>query len=257
MELNGDWIAELRSRTAEIGAADSFNDATNSLEKFAHSIGFPMIGWAPNVSRPVFDQTMDDFMRRQGWPDDILSLWWDKTLMMKIPLYIRCRSTSMPFLTVLKKGQEGIGADGRWMQERMLEMGLHTLITVPIHMPLGGVAKITFAGKKSCEHAQLVVSLAKPELVSVGHLFIDAYKRKRAIREKTDQEMITLTPKEWECLRLSAQGHRVREIAEVLEVKPSTIRFHLQNITNKLRAPTHINAVAIATQLGLIDSILE
>ena len=257
MKIDENWLRQLRNLAAEIGRAPTLEAATHRLEEFSDHLGFSMIGWAPNISRPIFDKDMDDFMRKQGWSDDVLKVWWDKSLMLKTPLYIRCRSTNIPFVTILDEDEQSISPDGRRLQEHMMQLGLRSLLTTPVHLPLGGVAKITFAGRHPPELAEKILNAATPELISAAHLLMMVYRKRRSARGKAEQTRVELTPKEWECLRLSAQGFRVRDISRILEVKPSTTRFHLQNVSSKLDATTLANAVAIATQLGLLDSILE
>ena len=64
-----------------------------------------------------------------------------------------------------------------------------------------------------------------------------------------------LTTKEWESLRLTAQGHREAAVAAVMGIRPSTVRYHLRNVEVKLDATTRTHAVAKAAQLGLLGPI--
>ena len=62
-----------------------------------------------------------------------------------------------------------------------------------------------------------------------------------------------LTPREAEVLSLLAEGLRNDRIAEVLNVSEVTVRTHLRNAREKLKAPTREAALVRALQLNLIS----
>jgi PAS domain S-box-containing protein len=62
-----------------------------------------------------------------------------------------------------------------------------------------------------------------------------------------------LTRREREILRLAADGHSTRELAELLVVSPSTVKTHLHNIYRKLGVRDRAGAVARALRTSVID----
>ncbi len=60
-----------------------------------------------------------------------------------------------------------------------------------------------------------------------------------------------LTYREREVLRLVADGHTDRMVAEILVISPRTVNRHLSNIFNKLDVPGRAAAVACAIRQGL------
>jgi DNA-binding NarL/FixJ family response regulator len=62
-----------------------------------------------------------------------------------------------------------------------------------------------------------------------------------------------LTPREAEVLRLMAEGHVNRAIAEQLSVSVDTVRTHVQNLLSKLGAHSRLEAVAEARRRGFLD----
>jgi DNA-binding CsgD family transcriptional regulator len=64
-----------------------------------------------------------------------------------------------------------------------------------------------------------------------------------------------LTPREETILAHVSSGRSNKEIARVLGVTPETIKTHLKRIFRKLSAGTRAQAVARATDLGLLDPI--
>jgi LuxR family maltose regulon positive regulatory protein len=62
-----------------------------------------------------------------------------------------------------------------------------------------------------------------------------------------------LSKREYEVLRLIADGSSNREIAEILIVSLGTVKKHLNNIFGKLGVTTRTQAVAQARNLDLLS----
>jgi DNA-binding NarL/FixJ family response regulator len=75
-------------------------------------------------------------------------------------------------------------------------------------------------------------------------------KRRREIEQGAllDQH----TAREMDTLRLMAQGCDTKAIADRLVVSTTTVRTHVQNVLTKLGAHSRLEAVARATELGLL-----
>lgn len=63
---------------------------------------------------------------------------------------------------------------------------------------------------------------------------------------------LNLTRREQEVLRLVAEGHTDREVAEILVISPRTVNRHLSNMYIKLDVPGRAGAVAFAIRQGLV-----
>jgi DNA-binding NarL/FixJ family response regulator len=70
------------------------------------------------------------------------------------------------------------------------------------------------------------------------------------IAEHLGQE--DLTSRELQVLRLLCDGHRNKEIANVLSIAETTVNFHIKNLVEKLGAKDRTHAVTIAVKRGLI-----
>jgi DNA-binding CsgD family transcriptional regulator len=64
--------------------------------------------------------------------------------------------------------------------------------------------------------------------------------------------MASLSGREREVLRLSADGRTVGEIADAMQISERTVTFHVNNAVGKLQARNKIHAVALAVRLGLL-----
>jgi DNA-binding NarL/FixJ family response regulator len=61
-----------------------------------------------------------------------------------------------------------------------------------------------------------------------------------------------LTPREYEVLRLLAEGKTNGEMAYILGISLSTVKFHIENIIGKLGASDRTQAAVRAIELGLL-----
>mgnify|MGYP000754778409 FL=1 len=61
-----------------------------------------------------------------------------------------------------------------------------------------------------------------------------------------------LTPREQDVLKLLAEGLPNKGVASRLEVSEHTVKFHVNSIMGKLNAQSRIEAVILATRLGLL-----
>lgn len=61
-----------------------------------------------------------------------------------------------------------------------------------------------------------------------------------------------LTPRELDVLKLLAEGHRNREIADTLGLAEPTVKIHVNNLLRKLEAKDRTEAAVIALKRGLI-----
>jgi DNA-binding CsgD family transcriptional regulator len=75
---------------------------------------------------------------------------------------------------------------------------------------------------------------------------------KHAVAERGYHLDLSLTRRELEVLRLVAEGHTDREVAEILVISPRTINRHLSNIYLRLDVPGRASAVAYAIRHGLV-----
>jgi predicted ATPase/DNA-binding CsgD family transcriptional regulator len=70
--------------------------------------------------------------------------------------------------------------------------------------------------------------------------------------EQPSQHPSPLSEREGEVLRLVAQGLSSKAIGRRLSISPSTVNYHLTSVFHKLGVDTRAQAVAVATQRGLL-----
>jgi DNA-binding NarL/FixJ family response regulator len=70
------------------------------------------------------------------------------------------------------------------------------------------------------------------------------------LAERLSEEHLTV--RELEVLRLIRDGHRNKQIADVLCIAETTVNFHVKNLVDKLHANDRTHAVTLAVRRGLL-----
>jgi LuxR family quorum sensing-dependent transcriptional regulator len=71
-------------------------------------------------------------------------------------------------------------------------------------------------------------------------------------RDWEDDDLPALSSRERDCLSYTADGLRDREIAALLAISETTVRFHIDNARKKLGAANRVQAIAKLARLGLL-----
>lgn len=215
----------------------------------------PRVYWVPDVSH--LDQTeWESFAIQAGWPQSFLEDFRGRQYILRSRLAIRCRIEQLPFASTTEYdlNQAKPDREDRTMLRGFTDLGILTLITVPVHLPRAQVSIVGWGGPIPFAAAQEFVSRWQAELMVIGQYFANRMEARYAtLREPKD--LPRLTKREQESLRLLASGLQVPDIARLMEVSRTTARFHLDNAREKLGAASQPHAVALAAQLGLLGTI--
>jgi DNA-binding NarL/FixJ family response regulator len=71
--------------------------------------------------------------------------------------------------------------------------------------------------------------------------------------EEGDAAGDVLTPRELEILKLIAEAHTTKEIAELLVISPKTVERHRANILDKLGMRDRVELTRYAIRRGLVE----
>ncbi len=134
-------------------------------------------------------------------------------------------------------------------QDHCKVMGIRSGLTIPLHGPGSQI-----------DIANFVKCYKNPEnKESAAFLFSIAHQTRVRFTEltegppKIDVRPVTLTGREFECLKWIRDGKTNSEIAEILGISNKTVEFHLSNAMVKLGANNRIMALIHAIQLGILD----
>lgn len=106
-------------------------------------------------------------------------------------------------------------------------------------------------------------SCSKPEIVNAIHSLsrnnrffcnrvLDVVIATDNDKEEVNCDPTSLSPREYEVLRLITKGHKTAEIAEKLHVSVHTINSHRKNILRKLNLKSPAELIVYAMETGLV-----
>jgi NarL family two-component system response regulator LiaR len=127
--------------------------------------------------------------------------------------------------------------DPRAVQEA-LKAGFHGYLTKD--MPLSHFLKS-------------VVAALEGQVIIPHRLAAGAAGARSLEEEHADLVRDRLTPREFEVLRLLAEGLSTKQMAKLLSLSPNTVRTHVQNILEKFQVGSRLEAVAFATRHRLVS----
>jgi LuxR family transcriptional regulator, quorum-sensing system regulator LasR len=138
------------------------------------------------------------------------------------------------------------------MYEEARRHGLCTGVSLPIHGPKQEVGMLCFVcGEQPpptlTDHVQRhlpMLTLLRDIAFDTGQRFLDGY---------AETLIPKLTPREYECLKWTAQGKSTWEIAKIFGCSEATVNFHMTNIRTKFGVSSRSAAAVKATRMGLIN----
>jgi DNA-binding CsgD family transcriptional regulator len=251
---------DLRSSLAGIShslyADLTLESAEAAIEQVADALQMPWCWWTPDASYPYDCARAREFSRRKGWPQDLMRLWRKHRISLYSPFHIRSRFENLPFVTSPDLRDNQHSCAGYTRVNRMLTgLGIRSMLHVPVHLAKGRIGLVNWASEQEPREVRQLLPELSGELLAIGHLFMRNYAAQSGEGAAAVEEQARLTLREWDCLRMLAQGYREAEAAELLHISKSTLRFHIENVVRKFGCRTRTQAVAMAAQLGLLGPI--
>lgn len=139
-------------------------------------------------------------------------------------------------------------ASGAHVFEEAAQFGICCGVTIPIIDLRGNFAAMTFAADKPnpvwfrvAERYEVIL----PYVATCFHMFV-----RRKLSGDRMVNGVSLTPREYECLRWAARGKSAWEIGCILGITRRTADFHLGNARRKLGVTTTRQAIACLAASG-------
>ena len=185
--------------------------------------------------------------------------WWKfPQLALTSPLPMVCRFESEPFWA----NAAGIHTMTSNLLLSTLDLSnfraralTSAAIVAPIHLPFGQIAAASFLSPDS-----ELEDLAEPfvahgqALGLLARTFVSSYVKVTERRRPAIASAI-LSKREVECLRWAASGKTNDEIGAILNLKRTTVRFHIRSASVKLDAVNRDQTLFKAAQLGFLAMI--
>lgn len=175
---------------------------------------------------------------------------YDERALFRIdPTVAHCLTQTSPLIWT---SDHFAGQNQRDMYEEACHHGLCTGISLPIHGPKQEVGMLCFVRSAQAANTPAasiqrhlpVLTLLRDVAFDTSQRFLDGY---------TERLVPKLTPREYECLKWTAQGKSTWEIAKIFGCSEATVNFHMTNIRSKFGVSSRSAAAVKATRMGLID----
>lgn len=123
----------------------------------------------------------------------------------------------------------------------LIDCGHDTFAHFPVMADKDVWGGITFTGSRD--------PVTKQEMIHLEHITALTFVKLVALAGVEDDEN-PLNRREIECLRLTADGMSVKDIAENVKITVHTVQYHINNAVRKLDAKNKIHAIVIALGKG-------
>lgn len=156
---------------------------------------------------------------------------------------------SMPRMTGLQAARE---IHRRWPELPMLMVTMHDneqFVFEALRLGAAGYVHKSLADKD-------LITACRAALKGEPFLYpgaISTLIREHLAGGRTEEERALLSPREEEVLKLIAEGHTGKEIAELLFVSPKTVERHRANVLEKLGMKDRLELTRYAIRTGLIE----
>jgi DNA-binding CsgD family transcriptional regulator len=242
------------SRAGIRAAAEALRDAVDALTGLRVDVTDNIASSAPmkDAEGGVLAETV---FRTDGTD----ASWWKvPQLALSSPLPRACRFEAEPFWC----NADGIRArspnpllDALDLSDFEARALTRAAIVAPVHLPFGQIGAASFVHRDPAVFDLSNLFAAHDEALGLlARTFIASYVKVNE-RPRGALAAVALTKREVECLRWAAAGKTNDEIAVILGLKRTTIRFHIRTASEKLDAVNRDQALFKAAQLGFLGTL--
>lgn len=250
---------KLSDFNARLVSGRSLDEQMDNVLRMAQALGFDALVYDYSPV-PVDHQGIlltPSVLRLRNTPNDWQALWCQAGYYQIDPVQHLSLNTASPFVwsyrseddTVL---QSFMGRDHAPVVSYLHASQMTCGITVPIHLPRGGLATLTGLRSDSGGTPLQDARQALSDFTLISHALQEAAFPLLAKEARACP--VHLTKRERECLRFAADGLTAAEIASRLNRSLATITLHLTSAMHKLGAKNRVQAVVRAVHYRLLDN---
>jgi DNA-binding CsgD family transcriptional regulator len=216
------------------------------MQKFTSQMGFEHYTYALTINAPSLkaqQYLINGFP--QKWFDRYISNGYFKV----DPVIAHAQGGTLPALWTDETFHDGTSAQ---FWEEAYAFGLETGLTFAVHEQPGVTGIFSLARDKALD---LSPPLALAALVGRAQMFASLLHQavsRIALPALIPEQTVSLTARERECLKWSAEGKTAWEMAQILNISERTAVFHINNVVQKLGATNKTQAIVRAVALKLV-----
>ena len=231
----------LEDFTSQLNAIDTVENLNLLFESTLNSFGLSQ--WAYQLTRLHIDDTSDPQIIT-NFPEEWLNYYVESNYSAIDPVVTQSEHIKSMFVWSDLLKQVELSKSQQTIFNEASEFELDDGVGIPILGINGLKATISMACHSTDELNRILLE-SKPFIQATSHLY--HFKLTELTPHQTSlNTMITLSPREKECLLWLAQGKTASGIADILSIAERTVVYHVENAKNKLGASNRTHAVAKA-----------
>ncbi|MDX3970406.1 LuxR family transcriptional activator of conjugal transfer of Ti plasmids [Bradyrhizobium sp. USDA 4011] len=225
-------------------SARTEDDFKRIAERTAHALGFRWFAY--------FGQRANGPSLISSYPKSWTSHYFREGYDNIDPVLQEPRTTSRMVLWDGRSARSAKSAKQRRLFDDALSFKIRTGLTVRIPSSQNQFAAFTLAVDERSLGFDRFIESSQDMLEMVGLTFHAHVSAKIGRALVGDGSINPLTQRERQCLGWISDGKTMQDIAELLDVSPRGVKFHLDNARRNLAALTLPHAVALAFRQGLL-----
>lgn len=221
------------------------------------ALGLPFVGVSPDLgsAEPIRDRDGQAFAETVfTWADPTYRYWDDHTFALRSPLIAVSRRMAEPFYVDrtgnLAAWRPSVVLEGVRLSD-MAAYGLASAIVAPVHLPMGTLGAVVWGSADAALDPALVFAAHADALHALAIRFLGLNFELRRSAAATP----ALSRREVQCLKWLAAGKTDGEVAEIVGIALSTVRFHARNASTKLGVIGRAQTVRRAASLGYLGAV--
>ncbi|MEP1441996.1 MAG: LuxR C-terminal-related transcriptional regulator [Hyphomicrobiales bacterium] len=234
----------LEKYIADVDGIETGYDAFRFLRRIAAEYKlekFSILGLAETVTK------LSDTLVVNNWDPGLVQGYDEYNLAERSSVWERLNRSVVPYcwdIETLSKSRPP--AEAKIANELFSDYGVDKGIFIPIHRSSAQPLAIGFTYG---EH-----ELSAPQIAELQFLALYAGENLNSEIISKGLPPCSLSPREKECLKWTANGKTSSETGKILSISEHTVNHHLYGAMQKLDAANRIHAVAIAIRQGLFRS---
>ncbi|MFC6298168.1 LuxR family transcriptional regulator [Pseudomonas sp. CCM 7893] len=240
---------DLMTLSDELARLASLDDCVDYIQTMTDTLGFQTLIY-DYVPVPLSHEGAlinPSVFKARNVPSDMRAFWFERGYCQIDPVQQCAVRRTAPFAWSYRPNTCSVlhgclGEPYKPVIDYILDNGLTTGLTVPLHLPGGAFATLTSIITTTERDAEQHAQTSLGDLMLLAHAF-----QTRASELLAPTECFCnhahLTRRERECLQYSAEGLTAKGIAAALNRSQATVNLHLSSAIRKLGARNRVEAI--------------
>lgn len=192
-----------------------------------------------------------DFTSVERIPPEMEELYRDRDASRRDPVMQLARHNSVP---IAWNSDTYKANDCLDLYDPMADIGMKSGLLCAMHMPRGAHFVLGFDSATEKRRTKAELAWVMGQCLVATATVQAAISNSSLLKPNMPAgKGATLSPRELECLKWSAEGKTAWEIGTILGISENTSKKHLESAVGKLNCSNKLHAVAVAMREGLLD----